>query len=365
LVGKLVRCKSCSNAFRLNADGVAEKVAEAVASLPVPESPPGPGSVPISSLPSISVPAKPAENRNSARLQIAKQQENLRKQMAANLAESMGKALETEAVKTEEKKVKSERIAKPGDDKKMKRSGRAILTGEGEREAENDRRWWLVGAGLLLAIAAIIWLATWENERARAVDAFAAEVPASQNRYGYRAQALLARAWIITSAPGRPPVQPAVAIDDLRLGSITTIPPSALGPLVRLKGLTLHRDLNVWCAENQVDAIQRKIAVGLAPETVIKELAKSGLDDGSVRVLDQLLHGVPAPDASQVLAALAGGEAPAIRWCEFRGPTATTLLDAGGSYRTRTGPYTGTLVSIGGSPWRVLEFAVNIQAGKP
>ncbi len=354
LVGKAIRCKSCQGVFRLRPDGLAERVMEA----PAPAAS-GSGSG-VTSAPPPPAPELAKDNARSGRLQVTSQQDDLRKQMAANLAESMGKALESDAVKAEEKKTKTGAQGKTSEGKK--RSGKVILTGEGERAAENDQRWLLGGLAALVVLIGLIWVLTRENSREQAVDAFTAEVPTSDNVYGKRAQAIVNRAWIIAPALNRPGVDPIIGADNPIFSTISTIPASALAPLVKLKGQRFYRDLGLWIEPANLPKVKSKALSGTPASAVLKNLANGGLDDDGLAILDQLLHGEPSPATKDILERLVDDLPPKIRICRVHGAQGSSLIDIGGGYRIRSGPFTATLVAFEGpgwsGQWRVLDFTL-------
>lgn len=354
LVGKAIRCKACQGVFRLRSDGLAERVVEAVA--PVVATSSSGASAP----PAPAAPEESKERSRSGRLLVTAKQDDLRKQMAASLAESMGKALESGAVKAEEKKAKTDSFAKTPEG--QKRSRKVILTGEGERAAENDRRWLLGSLAALVVIIALIWVLNHENSREKAVDAYVSEVSARDNVYGKRAQAIVNRAWIIAPALNRPAVDPVIGADNPTFSAIITIPASALAPLVKLKGHRFYRDLGLWAEPANLAKIQSKTLSGTPASTVLKSLANGGLDDDNLAILDQLLHGEPSPTAKDTLAKLIDDLPPKIKICRVHGTQGSSLIDIGGGYRIRSGPFTGTLVAFEGpgwsGEWRMLDFTL-------
>jgi hypothetical protein len=186
---------------------------------------------------------------------MTKAQEDARRAMAESLRSSMGEALKAEAVQAEadaagdapqKPGAKSDRkrpsgLFKPPKDPKKAGKGPAILTGEGEREAEIQRRWWIAGAVAVAAVALLVFLFTRTGERTDALRAFTAELPAKDNRYGAAAGSRTSPPSSICrrrrSAPSaRSPVEPSTKAWRRSAASLGSLRPAAGSPPTRSIG---------------------------------------------------------------------------------------------------------------------------------
>lgn len=384
LVGKVVRCTACKNPFRLRPDGIADKVeaapgtashtaAPAVAApRPAPVAPapaPQPRPLPPAAAP---VPApKPAApepkplSPPTPKAGMTRQQEDARKAMAESLRSSMGEALKAEAMQAEadagsqKPGAKSDRkrpsgLFRPPKDPKQAGKGPAILTGEGEREAEIQRRWWIVAGIAVVLVALLVFLFTRTSERTDAVRAFTAELPAKDNRYGARLPAIQARAW-------QPGITAFVQLPAPSFGGVHEIPSGTLDQgLSPIRGLTWIPEAGRWVAPDKADWLKRQLAedaktvparleragiVSVDPPALRKALLGAGLGEPEADLLLPLLQGGP------LAAKLGGGSAPTIRWCTVSGRGGTYLHDPGQQYRFTQGDYQGVLAQFQGEGW--------------
>jgi len=403
LVGKTVRCTTCKNAFRLRADGIADKIEQAAApqsAAPAPAKPsPAPAPIPAQA----QAPAKPAPTSNIvvtakteprteskpaqppiSRLSVptpkagmTEQQLEARKAMSENLKAAMGDVLglddpEPEAapagkpgtarVAPGERKAKSSSYQKTEGGKKAGKSP-VILTNEGEREADNNRRW-LVGFLITIAVVfAFVLVLMHQNERVTAVAAFTAELPAKELRYGARLEAIRARAWMSD-------VVTFIDLPTPRISSAHDIPSASLEPLIKLKGLIyvasserwVTPETAAWLAKQttltseKINAkLERDGAIQVPLAALRKELSDLNLGDDEMTIVLALLTKTPAGTAAnpapKFTELIAKGQLPTIHWCTVSGHGGTHLFDPGQGYRTATADYRGLLVSFTGDDW--------------
>lgn len=405
LVGKVVRCTSCKNPFRLRPDGFADKVeapvtttAKAVSATspaislsavtPVAPAPaavtlaPAAASSSASSLTSslISKPTTPRPTDPEApvtrRLAAAKvpqtqQQIEARKAMADSLSAMAGEALQaaetTQAVKNKEESSrigkstgkptgKTSSFTNPGNAQKKAGKGPAILTNEGEREAENSRQWLLAFIALIVVIGGCGYLVTRVDTHTAAVHAFTAELPSADNRFGRRAEAIQARAW-------SPDVIPFIALPAPRLGSERTVAAGALAEaLAKLAGLVYVPAADRWIGPDKVEWLNRQVIEDA--KTVAQRLEKAGIINIDNKAITQALRSANLSDEELTIintllmvkgplaGKLATGPIPVIRWCTVRGTDGTWLFNPGGdSYKPRLSNYDGLLVAFTGEGW--------------
>ena len=387
LIGKVVRCTGCKNAFRLREDGVADAVtlaaeapaptAAVAAAPPVPASP-APES-PRPSTESIRSPARRLAADEAKAREIKARMEEARKAMAADLNQAAGKALQSDAAKMkdeEEASSSSKRSASSnrqravgGDQGAGKRLiGPAVLTGEGEREAANQRRW-LIGALVAVALLAVGgWLLTLDGPRTAVIEGFLEPLPADKNVYGTRDAALAERGWL---SAGSGAVAPFIDLGKIRWDAVRTLTPATYGAiLARLAGQV--RVGTCWVAAKDQekaksiaaapgkDPLEKRLSAAriaaLAWTGIAKELGNAGLDDRVIEVLRLVLTGDPAPGAKDLRPGLLAGTAT---WelLPLSGTGGSVLIDLGGSYRVKPAAWEGVLLREPGSPWRFVRLA--------
>ena len=378
LVGKIVRCTACKQAFRLRSDGTAEKLdsgASSASSRSAPAVPavtePGTGSG------STAATANAASSRSGAKA-LTQGQIEARQRMAESLRSAVGDALKDEppaapASSSIPGKSTPELTAKPGaasgerpvsdrktnanfpklKDPKLAGKGPAVLTGEGEREAANARRWWLAFLLAIAVIGIVVYGVTRSGEQKTAIQSFTEVLPAKDNRYGARLVAIQARAW-------QPQVAAFVDLPNPRLGSIRVIPGATLDQaLAALTGLTWVPTAKRWTAPDKIEwllnqlqeepkelaaRIDRAGIVVVSAEQIERALAAAALTEPEIGLIQTL---VTSPLGSK----LRGGNAPTIRWCSFNGRNGTLLFDPGQNYKTRTVDYQGILAQFQGEGW--------------
>ncbi len=399
LVGRAVRCKGCRNGFVLQADGVATQIQEpppttvsgpqvpAAAEPPAPPRPrtpvqtlaPAPTPAPKPSAAAATPSPMPAKATERISKRKTEQLEAARAQMAAQLAVITQQAAAAEVAKSVERK--SERVTRGGtgtpssDSKRPSRE--AILTGEGHRQHQELRLWWLwlgVSAAVILLLVFVFSLTSATRE---ALQRYAAPVEAEQNRYPLLGDVLRARAWLTSaqSMPGGPVL--ATDLSDASFGAERTIEFAPLrDKLATLKGMRFDAALGLWLAPADLDKA-RAAAAGLNGNEAIKAVAAAkvrclvhsqlvqqlGLPEEDLVVLLDLLTGVSPPDGEPIAARLLDlGELPdrvVVR--TFRGRQGSMLVDIGRPpYRSVQGLYTGTILRFEGARWpigwRVLQL---------
>ncbi|MCK6488908.1 MAG: hypothetical protein L6R48_11360 [Planctomycetes bacterium] len=390
LIGKVVRCTTCKQPFQLGPDGVAVKVATAT---PAPA--PSPAASPTPPPPAVVAGGAPGRvptpaggpKRNTERIILSGQQKEQRKAMAASLSTAMGDALRAEAA------AEAESVAQPGKPATEKRTrsarmsaaetgkrkpGPAVLTGEGEREAANLRVW-IGGALAVVAMVVLLgWLLTYDGPRRQALEAFLAVVPAADNTYGRRIEAIQARAWLTADAPGGSGVAPFIDLPRASLTRVQTAPGTALLDAAdKIKELSWLSPPGVWI---NLPGEGRKLAASVpARDAFLREAAKAklivldanglrrhltsnGRDELTARVAVALVQGETAPGTNAWLARVTQKPPDRIESCEFSGDHGLLLVDTGSGYQTHERPYKGILVRLVGEgwpgEWRVLTLEV-------
>lgn len=383
LVGKVVRCKGCRNAFILQADGTATKAAPETAA-PAPAAPaPAPTPPPANPAPPQSAPPRPTTPRPSTERSQRRKSEHLeaaRAKMAADLAAVAAKAAESEVAKREERR--SERLAKVGATGKAaedaKRSQHtAVLTGEGERQHRELMLWLLGGLAVVGIIVLAVVLLTWSGPCRAALDAYTAQVPPARVRFPLLGATIQARAWVIAS-PGQV-TGPQIATDlsdavfePERVLELDTLA-DALAPL---KGMRFVEGLGWWaapadharlkaaCANHPAKERARIIADSRIPAVEHAAwLKRIELPDEDRRILCELIAGRPSPEGTDLAAAmLDDGRLPKrVLLRGFHGLRGGMLVTNGPpKYISKILPYRGTLLRFDEPSWpkgwRVLEL---------
>ncbi len=384
LVGKVVRCTTCKNPFRLRPDGVADKVEVGTSTVPKPVAPTAAVPAPVVQAPPAPAPPKPipatfptpalglrppsdptapiaTKRLAAAKPQLTQQQLDARKAMADSLSAAAGEALKAAEPSEENSssgkpdKKGSARFVKPPSDPKKAGKGPAILTGEGEREASITRMWQLAFVGLLVFVGVLAFLVTRTGERTAAVAAFTAVVPPADNRFGRRMEAIQARAW-------SPEVTAFVDLPSPSIGSEHTIAAAALSEaLAPLAGLVYVPTADRWIAPDKVDWLTRQVTED--PKNLPQRLERSGVVNVDNKVVTAALRNANLSDdelaivhdllliSGPLAGKLAKGPAPAIRWCTVHGRSGTWLFNPGGGYTPRLSDYNGLLVAFTGDGW--------------
>lgn len=369
LIGKVVRCKECKNAFSLQADGVAIKSLAEV-TVPTPEAPP-PTQVSTS-------PPRPGTDRNP---RVKNEQlEAARQKMAAELSAVAAKAANSEVAKREERR--SERLVKVGgtgkaadDAKRSKRT--AVLTGEGDR-LHREGLYWGFGALIVVGVVALTVMAfSIRGPTRAALEAYCAAVPSDRRGCPEMGQTIQARAWMLTSPsqPSGPLI--ATGLSDATLGTSRSMDVGGLAKsLAELKGLRLVADLGWWVEP----ANQARLAAVFAGRPVGERgrlaamsripaiehaawLKRLDLPPEDQAVLVDLLAGKPSPEGIDFAKRmLDGGDVPdRLHLRSFSGKRGEMRLDVGSTtYLFKVMPYHGTLARFEGvgwsTNWRVLEL---------
>lgn len=447
LVGKVVRCSSCKKPFQLRPDGIADKVPEAeprpvpttasqsaappsapapkveppppvrqaattamtviaaqaaapsrpavtrsaVITAPPPAAPPAEAPTLILDDPSsTSRPAQPAPASTTApargvssNAKLTPQQDAARRAMAASLQESMAKALESDAVKQEERKAEGDAKSGRSTSKFLKAKGgktgksgvrgasdqpvtAVVLTGEGEREAQEQSRFWLVAAGIVIVLLALIYLVTMRSSERKALDAWSAPVAEALNKYPFKTQVIRERAWLPT-LPDLGPPEPFVDMDDVSFASVIVVPGAALADaLALIAGLEYQGDLHLWCESAKASAVRSLTASTKPADLLAKATAQklklvtheqlgAALERASVNtevrpLLEAFLCGGPVnPWLAQLRS---DGPPKELRFLSFSGRAGTRLVDEGRPpFKFKKGAYNGTLLKITGPGW--------------
>jgi hypothetical protein len=381
LVGRAVRCTACKKPFRLREDGIADAIAEppvpavapAPAAPPAPEpAPPAPVVVEEPTARAVPTPVpQPSTERRSQRVRAsaAAVNEDLRRSMASTLTTALG-----DAIKAEEKKPQSERIAKPTGPA-QKAIGPAILTGEGERLAAEHRRWWLATGAVTAALAAVLWLALRRDEVETALAGFTAAVERTEaDAAGGRIPAIQRRGWVVPSPAGLQ-IDPFVELRGLRRGGVAEV---ALGPVLgQISGKAWFAPAEAWVDAGRLD--EAATAWEARPETkalfaraslaaVSHRSLRTALDalgSGNARLVEGLLLQPAVPGRPSLAAAVAAGRIPdRLQISRLNGDDGWLLMATGSSHKTTQGiAFHGTLVRMPDLDpgWRLAE----LRAGDP
>lgn len=383
LIGKTVRCTTCKNPFRLRADGIADKAeAPAVPSPTTPQPVPQAHSQPEAP----SAPANRPLSQPTPKAGMTRQQQEARKAMSDHLALAMGDVLglDDEAPaepakpgterRTASERTKTASLNKPKSSVLGKagikgKKSPAILTGEGEREAANSRRWQFGFVGLVVFVGLVAWLLMRHSDTNAAVVAFTTELPRQELTYGTRLPAIQARAWVGN-------VTTFIDLPNPRVGQVHELAAATISePLARLKGLvfvpTAERwttpDVAAWLSkqpDSALAAINRKFehdgTVQVSVKALRQALSAANAGDDEVTIIWTLLTQPPAviPNAGQpsrsgpsLADLVTAGNVPTIRWCAVSGRGGTILSDNGQRYTTEIAGFQGLLVSFAGEGW--------------
>jgi hypothetical protein len=293
--------------------------------------------------------------------------------MAADLNQAAGKALQSDAVKEEEssstkRSASSNRQRAVNKETGKRRIGPAILTGEGEREAANTRRWIIGGVVAAAVLVVVGWLLTLDGPRTAAIEGFLEPLPTAQNVYGTRDVALAERGWL-TAGSGA--VAPFIDLGKIRWDAVRTLTPATYGAILgRLA--SQERVGTCWVAPKDKDKakivaatagkdpLEKRLSAAriaaISWTAIAKELGNAGLDDRFIEVVRLVLTGDAAPGAKDLRAGLLAGTAT---WelLPLSGTSGSVLVDLGGSYRVKPSAWEGVLLREPGGPWRFVRLA--------
>jgi len=381
LVGRAVRCTTCKHPFKLREDGIADKVADAPASVaaPVPATPP-PAAAPEPAMRAPAPSDRPPTDRvptasitrGSRTERLTKQQEDARRSMAASLANAASGALSAETVKREaeaEKKAERKKSAIKSDaagaEGRVGQIGPAVLTGDGAREHHNNLVWLLGAIGGVGALCALVFLFSLKTPQRRAINHYTSMVEGERARYPERIPAIQERAWVVGVPPLTDPGR-------VKIGATRTIPflPAREMFANRLKGMTYLPATQLWTTPERgadidkvwsarkdraatLAAVQaRKIPV-IDQRAVATDLEAAGWNADDVGLLLDLMQANTDRNGTNWIAKkLLAGELPdAIEVTTFAGVKATRLVDLGGMYRSREVDYSGRLLHFVGEGW--------------
>jgi hypothetical protein len=361
--------------------------ARPAASAPVPKpvaakpAPPAPAAAPSVAKAPASKPA-PTEateesSQQSARMRasdrMTSQQKEARRNMAATLAVSMNAALKAESVKKEsevqarEEKKKASGRGEGG----VGRIGPALLSNQGVEEAKLVRSWWLYSLGTIGLVVALGWLIGHHGPRQQAIDAFTAVVEGKRNRPGERVLAIQERAWLTTMPPANVGVPAITEMPDVHLGGVHAVKLAGLrSELAALKGLALIEPHLIWMPPKEaaqmlaewtpetkpqafVAALKAKGKNVVEHRALLAKLEAGGMGSDDVVVVDLFLRGHGPGGSTQILDKWLGGDVPdGMELSTFYGSAGTLIVEQGGqAYKTRTVPYSGTLLRFVGKGW--------------
>jgi len=404
LVGRVVRCTTCRNAFVLRADGHADKVAAAPVENPAPApAAPPPAAVAPAPAPALPRPAAPAPRppspprpaapqpaaeeievvepsppsrrlsaeggaltQRESRAKLNQQQEEARRSMAGTLANAAAAALQAEKASQESATSKgtqrSKRLATSPAKRESGRYSPVLVVGVGEREAAERRRLWQWLATVVGVVVIVIALCCYRSAPRKALDDFAAPVGTTYAPYPHRLPYMQSRTWMLDS-------NVLVDLGSVHIGSKHTIALKGVsGLIIGMKNLTYLASYQFWTDAGSMAVVQKTWKPKLDRDTNLQrlkdagisvttrsdmqaQLGAAGLAEDDADIILRLI--MPIANSPQFDAARFGrGEAPdAIEVYPFHGTHGEALRAAGNRYTYPTTDYTGLLVRFIGSGW--------------
>lgn len=229
------------------------------------------------------------------------------------------------------------------------------LSGAGEAEQRRTRAWLLAGLGVLLGLAALIWLALRPTPERAALDAWCATPPADALRFPRLGVAVRERGWV-RSAPGMVDgPELFVALDGAAFGAVEIVDAAAWGTaLAALKGLR-------WSGTSWISVPGGKAVARTVDE--IGALLAATMPADAARAARIVLAGVPTGSAPDFPRRLLAESAPPARMLvrRFSGRRGVHAVAVGRpEYQMVDRAFTGLVVRFddpGWPPeWRVLEL---------
>ena len=404
LVGRVVRCTTCRNAFVLRADGHADKVAAAPVENPAPApAAPPPAAVAPAPAPALPRPAAPAPRppspprpaapqpaaeeievvepsppsrrlsaeggaltQRESRAKLNQQQEEARRSMAGTLANAAAAALQAEKASQESASAKgtqrSKRLATAPAKRESGRHSPVLVVGVGQREAAERRRLWQWVATILGVLVILICLACYRSPPRKALDDFAAPVGTAYAPYPHRLPFMQSRTWMQDC-------NVLIDLGTVHVGSKRTIALKGVAGLITgMKNLTYLANYQFWTDAGATRAVQKAWKPKLDRDTNLQrlkdagiavttradmqaQLQAGGLSDEDADIILRLI--MPIANSPQFDAARFGrGEVPdAIEVYPFHGTDGEALRAAGNRYSYPKTDYSGLLVRFIGSGW--------------
>lgn len=408
LVGRVVRCTTCKNAFRLREDGIAEAVASPAPAASEPAATPAlapaaaeakstpvtddyhaspttpahagepvaveasarmiPTPAPVESLeltplggqpelkPTPTPTPPPGTNSSVGRsARLTAQQLQARRDMAATLTTSISAALKSDAVKAETRK-ESKRTTRTlkKQEGSVGKLGPAVLTNSGDEDARSNRTWLFGCLGVVVVLALGGWLLVQRSPEREALDQFILVQPALLKEHGDRMSAMQANAWFLTLPPNGLGVTPLQDFGSLRLGKVRAIDRTALRNVATelLKGLEPLPDGSGWATpEPAADQPAAGAKRTLSRKEFTAALTKLGFDAEDQEIVNILILGRTHRDGRNEIGArlLAGNLPESLEILPFSGVNGAILLR--GQNRSMRSAYRGTLMRFTGTDW--------------
>jgi len=398
LVGRAVRCTTCRSAFRLRADGVADKVVDE-APAPTPEPAPEPvapeavapvvaGSADRNGHAAGGGPGSGSSGQRAATAGGAKRtdrlnrkQDEMRRSMAATLASAANEALKAESVlrePPEKSAARTARLVSAPADGGVGKIGPAVLTGYGRREFRNNLTWLFGCLGSIVLVAGLGWLVLHKSAAQYALHQYVRNVASAENQHGKRLRAIQDRAWMA----GQPPLD--------GLGNSLRVQSSRRFPLTQARAVASELGLSeleylgkppLWVKADQTVAVRERwkenldraanlaavmtIGTVVDHQVVVGRLTEAGIPPDVQDLLLALIKGPLSPksppDLGKRLFAADGPDA--IDLCRFNGSRGELLFEDGPNFKHRTVDFEGWLLRFvgGGLPqeWRVLTISTS------
>ena len=323
---------------------------------------------------------EPGKTRGSEILTA--QQQDVRRAMAATLANSMTAALQAETLKNEQQSAKPTKTPSEG---RVGKIGPAILTGEGVRMARLRLAWWLIAIGLIASIGGCSWLIMHRNPRQQALDFYSSAVTGARNRTD-RIGGIQERAWLIGLPPANIVVPAMSDLSDAHIGPVRTYRFSVAKALFdQVNGMVISPRVPLWMPKAAQAELEARLVEGLSVQkqvAAILQLNKGAIDyrDWKSRLeaagfgtegadaIDLLLRGRTKASGENIYAArfLAGKLPDAIEIVSFAGRKGSLVISRSQSYEQRTVQYQGVLLHFVGKDWpqewRVLTISTAMNA---
>ena len=422
LIGRVVRCRTCHQAFLVHENGTATKAAESAPNAATVE--PVPAGAPAANLEaqaaddhsaqgkqtpekSASADKKAAATRRH-HAQLTSQQEEMRHQMAATLAGAAGRAAQGAAAEgpvpvgppavvettagmaaepgatagkalTAPTRAQAPEPATAGKPPRVRRPAEAVFTHDGARAQRDQRRTLIIIAGAVaaLVLAVALWRC-WPDAQRDALRAFAQTPGDGMVVLRDFADTVRHRGWIVADQ------LPLVAIGRVDIAPARTITVAPWSEDVRLvKGLVFDDAHQLWTAPGHareigtlwrakaaraanLAALKNRMQPMLPREDIVSDLEHRGLPPGDAEVIAQLLAGTDPLTNAPLAAALDADPPQALVLAGFSGQGQCVRLGRG--VEVAPVSYAGTLLRVtgGGWPqtWRVLEIHEDTGDGK-
>jgi hypothetical protein len=409
LIGRVVRCRTCHQAFLVHENGTATKAAEAAPNAataePVHADPPAANpetraaddrSTHGAKSPETSAPAdKKAAATRRHHAQLTTQQEEMRHQMSAALAGAAGRAVQGTAAEgpipvgppavaettagTAATRPQAPEPAMAAKSPRERRPAEAVFTHDGARARRERQRTQIIIAGAVMALvlAVALWRC-WPDAQRDALRAFAQ--PPGDGMVVLRdfADTVRHRGWVVAEQ------LPLVAIGRVDIAPARTITVAGWSEDVGLiKGLVFDDAHQLWTAPGHardisslwrgkatraanLAALKNRMQPMLPREDLVSDLEHRGLPPGDADLIAGLLAGTDPLTGTPLAAALDADPPQALVLAGFSGQGQCVRLGRG--VEVAPVSYAGTLLRVTGGrwpqTWRVLEIHEDAGGGK-